>query len=180
MMKKSYIAIILLGALTGLTGCGKQQAAMQTQIELLEPANAIVATEAVTYRNLYDAEIFHANVFPYIEEYAFENSGDVEKFAALPGESVEAGDVLVYSNTEDIDEDIEKLEEKIAELDEDYLDYKEDIEEELVEIRDHAERLENIVEDFEDEEPEEYITAADGSNMKNPEYTQWEKDNKEE
>lgn len=175
MMKKSYIAIILLCILTGLTGCGEQQAVTSAEIELLEPANAIAATEAVVSRNLYDAEIFHANVFPYIEEYAFEKSGEIEKFTALPGESVKAGEVLVYSNTEDIDEDIEKLEEKIAQLDEDYLEYQQDIEEELADIRDEAEDLEDIVESYEEDEPEEYILDANGVKVKNEEYAEYVK-----
>lgn len=175
MMKKSYIAIILSCMLAGLSGCGEQQAATSAEIELLEPANAIVATEAVEYRNLYNAEIFHTNVLPYIEEYAFEKSGEVEKFVALPGESVKAGDVLVYSNTEDVDKDIEKLEEKLADMDEEYLEYKQDIDEELAELRDDAENLEEIVESYEDDEPEKYILGADGIESKNPEYAAWEK-----
>lgn len=177
MMKKFYIAIILLCMLTGLTGCGEQQEALSEEIQLLEPANAIVATEAVTYRNLYDAEIFHANVFPYIEEYAFENSGEVEKFTALPGETVKAGEVLVYSNTESVDEAIEKLEEKIAQMDEDYLEYKQDVEEELAGIRDEAEDLQDIVESYEEDEPEEYVlNTTTGVMEKNEEYTAWEKE----
>lgn len=175
MMKKSYIAIILSCILTGLTGCGKQQAVMAEEIELLEPANAIVATEAVTYRNIYNAEIFHANVFPYIEEYAFEDSGVVEKFTALPGETVKAGEVLVYSNTEDIDEDIEKLEEKIADMDEEFLEYQQDIEEELADIRDEVEDLEDIVESYEEGEPEEYV-ITDGVTVENEDYAKWEKE----
>ena len=84
--------------------------------------------------------------------HAVEKLGGFERFSH--GESVGIGMLYAARVGAAFGYDA-ALEEKIAELDEDYLDYKEDIEEELVEIRDHAERLENIVEDFEDEEPEE-------------------------
>lgn len=176
MMKKGYISLVLMSVLIAISGCGVQEEAITEEIELLEPISAIYITEPAAYRSLYDADTYSSNVLPLIKEYAFEEGGEVEKFAAFPGETVKAGDTLVYRNIEKLDEEIESLEEKLADMEKAQLEYWSEVTEELVEPKGEVERLADIVDSLEDSEPEQYITAADGTVTTNPEYTRWAAD----
>lgn len=174
MMKKSYIGFILLGVLMGFSGCGGlQEEPVSERPELLEPKSAIYITEAATHRTLYDADTYHSSVLPYVSEYAFEEGGEVERFALFPGERVQSGEILVYRNIEKLDEEIEKLEEKLADMEKTQMEYWTEITNGLVEPRGEVERLADIVDSLEDSEPDQYITAADGTVSDNPAYAQW-------
>lgn len=177
MIRKGNLAVILLCILVGVCGCsGVQQEAVIEEIELLEPMSAIYVTEKAAYRNLYDADTYPSNVLPYIEEYAFEESGEVEQFALFPGETVKAGETLVYRNIEKLDEEIEALEEKLEDMEEAQLEYWEEVTEALVEPKGEVERLADIVDSLKEDEPEQYITAADGTVSMNPAYSKWQED----
>lgn len=173
MMKRGYISLILVSILLGISGCGVRNEEIAEEIELLEPMSAIYITEPVAYRSLYDADTYSSNVLPVIEEYAFEEGGEVERFAAFPGETVKAGDTLVYRNIEKLDEEIESLEEKLADMEKAQLEYWAEVTENLVEPTGEVERLADIVDSLEDSEPEQYIKAADGTVSTNPEYARW-------
>ena len=159
--------------MTVLTGCGENQAVHSEQIELLEPSAAIVATEPVEYRNLYDADVYISNVYPYTEEYAFVSSAKEVRFLAFPGQEVKKGELLAAADTESLEEEIEKLEEKLATMEEDYLEYKQEMSEELAELIDEADNLGEMVEGLEEEEPEEFLYDEDGEKKENPAYQKW-------
>lgn len=176
MMKRMQAITILLCLLTGLAGCGGTQEADPEEIVLLEPVNANVTTEEAAYRNLYDAQVYQTTVMPWAVEYAFEEAAQVTDLRALPGETVQRGQVLVSADTGKLDREIEQLEEKLATLEEEYLRGRKADTKKLTELQAQAEQLSGIIENLEEDEPEEYLVDAAGIRQKNAAYDKWQKE----
>ena len=108
-----------------LAGCGGSGNAVDTVAaseseELLDPVVGIPAYDVAAYRTLYDAEVYSALVCPLVEEYRYETKQTFGSYGKIPGEAVEAGDVLLGGTTQEIDEKIEELQEAIDEEERDY------------------------------------------------------------
>lgn len=88
-------------ALVGLAGCGAQDA-MQKEIELLTPVEAVVDIETVMYRDLYSMSTRAAELAPYTEELAFEAGGQISKLYVELGSEVKAGDLLAEQEEEGV------------------------------------------------------------------------------
>ena len=116
-------------------GCAKTSGtvgASEENIELIEPASGAVTVEKVAYRNLYDVKTTAATVMPYIEEYATEEYGMVlDHFVAFPGQEVQAGQALVYFNTENVEKQIKEMQDRIKDLDKNHEEYVENMTEQL-------------------------------------------------
>lgn len=157
-----------LGIAVLMTSCGQtaRPVAEEEAITLLEPVTAAVNTEAAAYRNLYDAKVYSASVYPYTEEYVFSDNQKFAGYAAYPGEEVDKGDSLLYSDSESIDKKIEDMEEKLRKMQEEYEEYKADTEDGLVQPKQEADGLRGIVENLEKNKPEQYLTGntVSGSN----------------
>ena len=176
MRKRAYNAIAFWGILAVLAGCGSEKVSVSEEIVLVEPVSGSVESQPVLYRNLYDGEVYSASVLPDIREYAFEESAEVERFVAFPGTQVEAGETLVYSDTESLEEEILDLEEQIAEMEKEFQEYKQDAETLLWEYQHDTENYEEMVDGLKEDEPEEYLMGADGEKTENPDYDAWEKE----
>jgi len=85
----------------GLAGCGTKDA-MQSDIELLTPVEAVVDIETVMYRDLYTVTTRDAELAPYTEELAFEASGKISKIYVELGSEVKAGDLLAEQEEEGV------------------------------------------------------------------------------
>lgn len=117
MMKKRTISILLaISMMAALTGCGGD---VQTggddknAVSLVEPVNAESGTEVAACRNMYSATVYSSYALPYVEEYAFTENVTFDRYGAFPGEQVKKGDVLLYSDTTGLDDQIEKAEENL-------------------------------------------------------------------
>lgn len=205
MRQKKIISIILFAVML-LSCCGcKSEPAVQTQnrvVELVEPVNAVADTETVEYRNIYQAVLYSANVYPTVREYSFDSSTKVEEFGAFLGESVKKGEALVYGSTENLDKQIEALEERIATMDENMVKAQQDLSDNLAVPKSEVWWREDIVENFERIKPLEFVyesvlqagTVSDGDSedaeaeekeetekkpdrlVRNPEYAKWWKE----
>lgn len=188
-MKKDRRFVCLLCILTMmLSGCAANEPgagaepAEAEDIPLLDPVNDSQAWEEAARRDLYDAEVYSGTVFPYTEEYSFPKGVVLDRFAAFPGETVKKGGVLAYADNSKLEEDIQKKEEQILQMEEEFEEYRKNAEEALYEPRLRAEYLLGIVKNLEKQKPEEYLTeggsvsegdAAGGEPEKNPEYLEW-------
>ena len=85
----------------GLAGCGTR-GAMQKEIELLTPVEAVVDIETVMYRDLYTITTRDAALAPYTEELSFEASGRISKLYVELGTEVKAGDLLAEQEEEGV------------------------------------------------------------------------------
>lgn len=125
-MRKQYVITVLIGSLLlgGCTGGGPDSGSKEeTVIELIEPKSDRAAVETVQRRNIYQAAMYPAFLIPQTTAYAFEDSVSFQSYGKLPGESVEAGEVLVYADTSVKDEQIAELEEQIADKELEYTEY---------------------------------------------------------
>ncbi len=201
-MRQKRIISIFLIAVMMLSCCGcKSEPVSQTGdrvVELVEPVNAVADTETVEYRDLYQATIYSANVYPTVREYYFDSNTQVEKFGAFLGESVKKGEALVYGSTENLDKQIESLEEQIATMDENMVKAQQDLSDALAVPKSEVWWREDIVENFEKMKPSEFVyestlqdaTVSDGDSedseeekeeetpkpdrlVRNPEYAKW-------
>lgn len=75
------------------SACGTTEA-MQKEIELLAPVDAVVDMETVMYRDLYKVTTKDAELAPYTEELSFEVGGTVSKLYVKLGSVVKKGEVL--------------------------------------------------------------------------------------
>ena len=122
---------------TQVSGNARTQEDGESEVTLLEPEGAAGNYEAVTYRNLYKAEIYPATVDFDTKEYAYSTNQTFASYGTLPGETVQAGSPLIYGDTGDLEKQIEEKQESIEDQEEDH--------EEAVEIM--KENLEKPLED---------------------------------
>lgn len=81
--------------------CGTTEA-MQKEIELLAPVDAVVDMETVMYRDLYKVTTKDAELAPYTEELSFEAGGTVSKLYVKLGSVVKKGDLLAELEEEGV------------------------------------------------------------------------------
>ena len=92
-------------------------------IELIEPTAELSGSEAVTRRTLYTARTFEVLVDPYIEDYSYEEARNFVPTGLKIGDMVGVGNIIYRANILALDPQIEKLTEKLAELQESYAEY---------------------------------------------------------
>lgn len=160
---RNHICLVLVISLF-LTGCGIVQTSgsldgegnENTTITLHDPAEQEDSWESVAYRNLYDAQVFSAAVFPEVEEYYFDIDIVLDQFDAYLGKTVRKGDILAYADKEDLEASIERMEEQIQAMEEEFQKYKKNIEEKLYKSEEEEKRLKDIVDAYLEAEPKEY------------------------
>ena len=146
------------------TGCGIMQTSAgpdaaeneNPAVTLHDPEEPADSWEAAAYRNLYDAQVYSAAVFPETKEYYFDMDIVLDQFAAYPGKTVRKGEALAYADRESLETSIERMEEQIQSMEEEYHKYKEKIEESLVEPEEEVKRLKEIVDTYLAAQPKEY------------------------
>lgn len=105
---------------TQISGDVKTQKAGEREVTLLEPEGAAGNYEAVTYRNLYKAEIYPATVDFDTKEYAYSTNQTFASYGTLPGETVQSGSPLIYGDTGDLEKQIEEKQESIEDQEQDH------------------------------------------------------------
>ncbi len=158
------IALSLVAALA-LTGC-KEETADVSDIVLVEPVNVQQSFDYVTYRNLYDVDIFSSVIAPSVTEYSFSDNQTFKKFGASPGTTVSAGDVLAYSDTLSIDKQIKDLNKSLTKLEEDTADDIYDLNVAIADGKDAQYEAGEKLNEMYEWEPDQADEAA---------YKQWEK-----
>jgi len=180
-IKISLAGFMALSCMALGTGCGQEAVqADRDDVELLDPVGVSLGYEAAERRNLYSAVSYAALVCPSVEEYELENGISFDGYDAFPGETVKKGSVLLHGNTENIDKQIKELEESIADMEEDYLEFVSTTEENLLQPRADRQNAQNVLDNLEQAKPEQFILQVkDGGQMaevENPEYTKWASD----
>lgn len=194
-MRKKNIVCLILALTMVLTGCNHDMEAGEyyeyEEVKLMEPEDDPADWEEVRYRNLYDANIYSATVYPQIEEYSFGKDVVLDRYNAYLGDSVSKGEVLAYADNSSLKAGIVAKEEEIAQMEKDFQEYIEEMEEKLYEPELEVKRLKDIVEAYEKAKPDEFLPEdpsvsgwdagpdisggndADGR-IKNPDYLIWE------
>lgn len=191
------LSMVLLFSLA-LTACGSPDEPVES-VELLESVRVVMGTETVRLRNLYDAYVYEAGVYPYMEEYGFEESLVFDSYGAMVGESVQKGTPLVYAATDALRAQEESLEETLRTLAEEYEAFCREKAEEIATWNRELEYAEEVLENLAEQRPEEYLPAQDGKDQSqsvnpgtdsaagqggsvpqtvNPAYTRWLADKK--
>ncbi|MGN1147931.1 MAG: hypothetical protein ACI4TB_05880 [Lachnospiraceae bacterium] len=138
-----------LSLLLVLCGCGSGDVKdVGADIVLLDPPGAVSDYETAAYRNLYDAEVFSAGVFPAVREYAYDDGQIFSCYGALPGETVQKGDVLQSADFESIDEQIADMEEKLADMEEEYAEYVEEMQEQIAEAEENTALCKEVLDEY--------------------------------
>jgi len=110
-MKKVSGILALFMFLAGLAGCQESTAEVP---ELLEPVGVKTDSAVVQYGDVYDISVYGGEIAPYLEELCFEVDGRLGEVLVSVGDTVEAGQLLVTLDSEDLLEKIEALEEDVA------------------------------------------------------------------
>ncbi|MGN0402172.1 MAG: hypothetical protein ACI4HQ_07925, partial [Acetatifactor sp.] len=167
---EKFLAAMFSGILltSFLGGCGATPTAASEDIVLLEPVGVGEIYETAARRTLYDAKVYNGLICPYTSEYSLENAMQFGGYEALPGEAVNKGQVLMLTNTEGIEKQIEQMEETIAANEKDYQEYLKEANESLAVAKSDENFWGTAVENWEKEKP-----ATD-----DPGYGAWEADNK--
>ena len=160
---RNHMCLVLTISLF-LTGCGigwtsgnlDEAEDENTTVILHDPAEPEDRWESVAYRDLYDARVFPAAVFPETEEYYFDIDIILDQFDTYLGKTVRKGDILAYANMENLEASIERMEEQIQTMEEEFQEYKKKTEERLYEPEREEKRLKDIVDAYLAVEPKEY------------------------
>ena len=105
----------------GLCGCSGQ-AEEDTEAVVVQVAvndsNPLVAEQLtkVTYGDVIKRDLYDGVVTPYVEELYFNNEGIFLEYRVAVGETVKKGQTIAYTDTTAMKEQVEKLEEQIANL----------------------------------------------------------------
>lgn len=111
----------VLFASSFFVGCDTQiDDGRMDKIELLEPIGASAQYDYVKERDMYLVDVYSSSVNPVVKEYSFAKEQTFMKYGAIPGQSVNEGDTLVYSETKSLDKQIESIEEEIDDLESNY------------------------------------------------------------
>lgn len=163
MKMKRIISILLsLGLAASLAGCGNAEAVMDSSdaVTLLEPVNAAVSSEVAAGRNMYSNTTYSAYILPHVVEYSFDEKVTFDSYGAFPGEAVKKGDVLIYADSDKIEEQIEKMEETIDKQEENHAEYLENAEEEILKLMDATNYWKDAKESYEDIKSKTYQEAG--------------------
>ena len=157
---KNYIAVGL--SVVFLAGCGSAAETLTEteEIALQEPVGISANYDVAQYRDLYDYEIFSSVVGPYVTEYAFEKDHVFKEYAIAPGTTVEEGDALVYSETRDIDKQVEEIDEEIEDLKTDHQTDVDAMQKDIKDAKDAEFKVAEGVASFYEWEPDESNQAA--------------------
>ena len=145
-----------------LAGCGSQAETTATseEIVLQEPVGISANYDVAQYRDLYNYELYPSVVAPYVTEYAFEKDHVFKEYAIAPGATAEPGDALVYSETRDIDKQVEELDEEIEDLKTDHLTDVDAMQKDIKDAKDAEYKVAEGVAAFYEWEPDESNQAA--------------------
>jgi len=177
MKKKISVTISVLMAMALMAGCGESVSVdAGRNIELIEPVDASINNlETVHRRNLYEAAVYEANVYPYVEEYSFEDKNySFAAYGAYPGDEVKKGDILIYTTTENLDKQVESLQKRLQDMTVAHAEYGGDAAEKYAELKAIVTEADWALSDMENKKPAETITA-NGKQVENPEYKTWKK-----
>ena len=155
---------LVMAVVLFLTGCGIVQTSSNldgagnenTAITLHDPVEPENSWESVTYRNLYNAQVFSAAVLPETEEYFFDIDIVLDRFNVYFGKTVRKGDILAYANTESLETSIERMEEQIQAMEEEFQKYKDNLEKSLYESEGEEKLLKDVVDAYLEAKPKEY------------------------
>ena len=108
---RQIIAVLMAGIMATLSGCGNSASEeASASIELLEPVNAASNTELAAYRDFYDYKVVAGTVYPYVQEYSFDQGVVLTAYENAPGETVEKGSVLVKADDTSVQQQINAME----------------------------------------------------------------------
>lgn len=113
---KRIIACILMAGIvsSSLAGCGTDSDdGSHDNITLDEPVGVTADYDFATRRDMYEVEIYPTSVNPVVTEYSFAEGQTFASYGITPGGKVNPGDVLVYSETKSLDEQIETMKEQL-------------------------------------------------------------------
>lgn len=115
---KRCIAIICSTLiLVSMTGCGgNEDSGIEETIELLDPVGVAAEYEYVTERDMYQVDVYSSSVNPIVTEYAFSKEQVFKSYGAIPGQEVDAGETLVYSQTKLLEKQIEDIDAQVDDL----------------------------------------------------------------
>lgn len=156
------VAFAMMSAAATMMGCASNiDDGRNDAIELVDPVSIKASCAAVERRNMYDITVTSATVCPKVSEVSFTSDLTFYSYAAMPGEEVKKGDVLINGDTENIDDQIKAQNEKIADMQEEYNDSHEQLA--ALKEKDEADynTYSQIIEKLDKEKPEAGSTTYD-------------------
>jgi len=137
MRGKAAALFLTICLVMSAAGCGQHETEshLPEEVTLLDPVGVGETFEAAARRNLYAAKVYNAQICPYTEEYSLETRMRFDNYTALPGESVKKGQMLIRTNLEDMEKQIEEAEKRMAREEEEFLEYKATAEKSLLEYQ---------------------------------------------
>ncbi len=126
-VRKRALALILIPI---LMGCGADQEqnreVSEEQIVLEEPVGVALRYQKAAFREISVISTYPGVLCPDTTEYSYESEEPFGNYCLLPGDTVSAGDMLFYGNTDGIDDAIADVTEENEDLAEEYGDYMTD------------------------------------------------------
>lgn len=147
---------LALGQAAGLTGCGERPFVPEEEtIELIEPTAELSGSETVMRRDMYAAKVYEVLVDPYIEDYSYEETRNFLPTGRKIGDTVTAGKLIYNADILSLAPQIERLTEKLAEIEKSYVEYYNDITAELNEQYRELSQLEDELEEIQNNKPKQ-------------------------
>ncbi len=140
-------------------------AADEEEPELVDPVGTVLRYENVSFRDISRVTSWQGVVCPETTEYAYESQRPFGNYGALPGDSVQAGDLLFYGEADSSADEIEEIEDENTELLEEHTAYCADMTADIAKAK--KEEFE-AAQDYQD-------MCADAPDEDSPWYSGWAK-----
>ena len=119
--KCSAVLLTAVCVMSLLAGCASEGGKGRPEdVALIDPVSVEESYETVLRRNLYDYKVYDGIVCPYTEELELNRDIYIAEYDMLPGEWVNKGQTILVADTEELDQQIEDILEKMAEDEEIY------------------------------------------------------------
>lgn len=162
-----------------LCACGQSGSTYvyEEDVELINPVGTSSSYEVPQFRNMYSYKISSGYIVPEVTEVSFETGQNFGSYGKFPGETVKKGDVIIYGNTENIDEQIKNKQEYIKNMETQYEESMKELQESLVEPKKTLALYQEAIDKMEKTKPAETIIVTDENGnpveMENPSYREW-------
>lgn len=111
-MKRPSVLALLLGLLVLLSGCAQE--IVEEAPPLQEPVGVKLDVQRVERGDLFKLTVYDGEVVPFVEGFSFSMDGIFEAIEVMPGESVQAGDILARMDESALQKQYDSLADEIA------------------------------------------------------------------
>ena len=115
-IKALFLSLVLVLGTGVLSGCSEPDDGRSEEIELVEPVGVVINYVNPERRNLYTSTTYAGVVCPEVVEESLATQASFEAYTKSPGEIIKKGEMVLKTDTTQLDEQIKNLTESLSDM----------------------------------------------------------------